>query len=51
MKKQNLNTILLIICIILLIICIYGIYSRPTIEEIDQQIMHWGQHYGAAFSS
>lgn len=53
MKKNNLNTALLIICIILLIICIYGIYTQPqgpTLEEIDQRIMHWGQHFGQHFS-
>ena len=51
MKKSNLNTILLIIIIVLLIICAYGIYSRPTLEQIDERIMHWGQHFGAVFSN
>ena len=51
MKKSNLNTILLIIIIVLLIICAYGIYSRPTLDEIDQRIMHWGQHFGQHFSN
>jgi hypothetical protein len=51
MKKLNLNTILLIIIIVLLIICAYGIYSRPTLEQIDERIMHWGQHFGAVFSN
>ena len=22
----------------------------PTLDEIDQRIMHWGQHFGATFS-
>jgi flagellar basal body-associated protein FliL len=51
MKKSDLNTILLIIIIVLLIICAYGIYSRPTLDEIDQRIMHWGQHFGQQFSN
>jgi|GEM_PF-2553122 len=54
MKKINLNTLLLIICIILLTICIYGIYTQPQapkLEEIDQRIMHWGQHFGQHFSN
>ncbi len=51
MKKINLNTVLLLVCIVLLIICIYGIYNQPTLEEIDQRIMHWGQHFGAAYSN
>jgi hypothetical protein len=51
MIKSNLNTILLVIIIVLLIICAYGIYSRPTLEEIDVRIIHWGQHFGAAFSN
>lgn len=54
MKRINLNTVLLFICIILLAICVYGIYTQPqapTLEEIDQRIMHWGQHFGAVFSN
>ncbi len=51
MKNVNLNTLLLLICIVLLIICAYGIYNQPTLEEIDQRIMHWGQHFGATFSN
>lgn len=51
MKRENFNTVLLLICIILLAMCAYGIYSRPTLEEIDERIMHWGLHYGAHFSS
>jgi flagellar basal body-associated protein FliL len=51
MKKSDLNTILLIIIIVLLIICAYGIYSRPTLDEIDRRIMHWGQHFGQQFSN
>lgn len=51
MKKANLNTVLLIIIIGLLIVCAYGIYSRPTLDQIDQRIMLWGQHFGAAFSN
>ncbi len=51
MKKINLNTFLLIICIVLLIACVYGIYSRPTLEQIDQRIMHWEQHFGAVYSN
>ncbi len=50
MKTFNLNSVLLIICIVLLIICAYGIYNQPTLEQIDQRIMHWGQHFGATFS-
>jgi len=51
MNKSNLNTILLLICIVLLVICAYGIYSRPSLEEIDARIMHWGQHFGQHFSN
>lgn len=53
MKNFNLNSVLLIICIILLMICAYGIYTQsqaPTLEQIDQRIMHWGQHFGQHFS-
>ncbi len=53
MKRINLNTVLLIICIVLLTICTYKIYSQPqapTIEEIDGRIRHWGQHFGQHFS-
>lgn len=51
MKRENFNTVLLLICIILLAMCAYGIYSRPTLQEIDERIMHWEQHYGAHFSA
>ena len=51
MNKLNLNTILLVIIILLLIICAYGIYSRPTLNEIDQRIMYWGQHFGQHFAN
>ncbi|MHA7056067.1 hypothetical protein ACWGOQ_0002535 [Aquimarina sp. M1] len=51
MKKQNIHTILLLICILLLSICAYGIYSQPTLDEIDQRIQYWGQHYGQHFSA
>lgn len=51
MKKENLNTILLLLCLVMLLICAYGIYSRPTLKEIDQRMMHWGQHYGQHFSN
>ncbi len=51
MKREKLNTALLFTCVILLIICAYGIYNQPTLEDIDQRIMHWGQHYGQHFSS
>ena len=50
MKKENLNTLLLSICTVLLIVCAIGIYNQPTLEEIDQRIMHWEQHYGSHFS-
>lgn len=51
MKKSNLSAMLLIIIIVLLVVCAYGIYSRPTLDEIDQRIMHWAQHYGQHFSN
>jgi len=50
MKTEKLNTILLAICTILLIVIAMGVYQRPTLEEIDQRIMHWGQHFGVHFS-
>ena len=50
MKNNKLNTVLLLICIALLSACVYGIYSRPTLKEIDARIMHWEQHFGAHFS-
>ncbi len=51
MKKLDLNTTLQIIIIVLLLICVYGIYSLPTLEQIDQRIMHWEQHFGNHFSN
>lgn len=50
MKKSNINTVLLFICICLLTVCAFGIYSRPTLQEIDERIMHWEQHFGAVYS-
>lgn len=50
MKRENLNTTLLLICAVLLAVCTYGILTRPTLHEIDQRIMYWNQHYGAHFS-
>ncbi|HEY4651620.1 MAG TPA: hypothetical protein VIG72_09405 [Pontibacter sp.] len=50
MKRENINTALLLICTVLLAICTYGILTRPTLEELDQRMMYWGQHYGAHFS-
>lgn len=32
MKKLNLITVLLLICIVLLIVCAYGIFNQPTLE-------------------
>lgn len=49
-KKSTLNTALLSICTVLLAVSTVGIYSRPTLEEIDQKMMMWGQHYGMHFS-
>ena len=51
MKKLDLNTTLQLIIIVLLLICAYGIYSLPTLEQIDQRIMHWEQHFGNHFSN
>lgn len=50
MKTLKFNTVLLLICTALLTVCAFGIFSRPTIEEIDQRMMMWGQHYGTHFS-
>ncbi len=62
MTREKLNTVLLTICTILLIACSYKVYlpndspecpkcqECPTLEEIDQRIMHWGQHFGAVYS-
>lgn len=51
MKKFDLNSALLLICTGLLTVCAYGIFSRPTLEEIDGRIMIWAQHYGAHYST
>ena len=53
MKKENLNTFLLLVCVALLSACVYKLYQKPaspTLEQIDERIQYWGQHYGAAFS-
>ena len=51
MKKFNLNSVLILICTGLLTVCAFGIFSRPTLEEIDGRIMMWAQHYGAHYST
>lgn len=50
MKSHDLNTTLLFICTVLLAVCTVGIFSRPTLQEIDKRMMMWGQHYGAVYS-
>ena len=49
-KNSTLNTSLLLLCTVLLGVSTYGVYSRPTLEEIDQRMMMWGQHYGLHYS-
>jgi len=58
LKSKWINTILLIIVIILLTLNLMKLNSintvldnLPTLEEIDQRIMHWGQHFGSHYSN
>ena len=53
MKRENLNTFLLLVCVALLSLCVYKLYQKPTsptLEQIDERIQFWGQHFGATFS-
>jgi len=51
MDKSKINTGLLVIITGLLVINAIGVYSKPSIAEIDARIQHWSQHYGQHFAN
>ena len=50
MNNSNLHTKLLLVCVVLLVIIAIGVWTRPSLGQIDERIQHWGQHYGVHFS-
>ena len=49
--RDRINTILLSICLLLLVIIAAEVLSKPSVDEIDERIQFWGQHYGTHFSA
>jgi hypothetical protein len=41
------HTVLLLICIVLLVVIAVGVWTRPSLEDINKRIMHWGVHFSA----
>lgn len=45
--NQKTNTFLLLGCLVLLVVIAVGVWTRPSLDDIDKRIMHWGQHFSA----
>lgn len=50
MNREKLNTILLAACLALLVVIAIGVYTRPTLAEIDYRIMAAGRYFRAQAS-